>query len=154
MGKWRARLVLAGCVVGLSGCFVVDGWRASAGASADTVADADEMIPPAVAPTVVPGADRYGAIALGEEQEYGVSWDWPHPEGAQQRALEECHPGPSCRVVAFVVGPTCGAVAVGRTSHGRGGGATPTEAGFRALAECSGGTRSCSVAAWVCNAQP
>jgi hypothetical protein len=101
------------------------------------------------------GLHQYGAIAIGREGAYGVGWDHPTPEHAQVRALEECHPGESCRVVLFIASSMCGAFAQGRTSYGRGLAASRAEAEQLALAECArNNERSCSVRAWMCNSQP
>lgn len=115
----------------------------------------DEVLAPPAPPIATPGLYQYGALAIGREGAYGVSWNAPHPEHARVRALEECYPGESCRVVLFIAGPMCGAFAQGRTTYGRGLAASRTEAEERALAECGrNGARSCSVRAWMCNSQP
>jgi hypothetical protein len=115
----------------------------------------DEVLAPPASPVMTPGLYQYGAIAIGREGAYGVSWNAPLPEQAQGRALEECYPGESCRVVLFIAGPMCGAFAQGRTTYAGGLAATRAEAEQRALAECSrDGARSCSVRAWMCNSQP
>jgi len=125
------------------------------GNTADSAAWEDEVLAPPAPPITLQGLHQYGAIAIGREGAYGVGWDHPLPMNAQVRALEECHPGESCRVVLFIAGPYCGAFAQGRTTYGRGLAASRKEAEQRALAECGrDGARSCSVRAWMCNSQP
>jgi len=123
--------------------------------TADAPAWEDEVLAAPASPVTTPGLYQYGAIALGREGAYGVAWNHPLPEHAQVRALDECHPGESCRVVLFIAGPMCGAFAQGRTTYAGVVAATRPEAEQRALAECGrNGARSCSVRAWMCNSQP
>ncbi|HEY0038133.1 MAG TPA: DUF4189 domain-containing protein [Longimicrobium sp.] len=95
-------------------------------------------------------AGQFGAIAVGPNAAWGVSWDHPSQAEADQRALREC---PNCRVVVRVVGPTCGAYA----SNGLGSGwaLDPTralaEAG--AYAECIPSGPDCKVVAYACNSR-
>lgn len=152
-GPSRVQLVFGTGAILLVGIFL--GMMLIGRGTADAPAWEDEVFAPPAAPVTTPGLYQYGAIAIGREGAYGVAWNHPLPEQARGRALEECYPGESCRVVLFIAGPMCGAFAQGRTTYGSGLAASRTEAEQRALAECGrNGARSCSVRAWMCNSQP
>lgn len=113
-----------------------------------------EMLPPPAALPDAGGVPQHGARAVGAEGAWGVAWDALTPEAAQERALAECSPGRDCRVVLFVAGPVCGAVAAGRSTFGNGLAPTRKQAERFAMEACGrDGARSCSVRVWGCNAR-
>ncbi|HEY7769660.1 DUF4189 domain-containing protein [Longimicrobium sp.] len=93
---------------------------------------------------------QFGAIAVGPNDAWGVSWDHPSQAKADERALRECT---NCRVVVRVIGPTCGAYA----SNGLGSGwaldATRALAEAGAYAECIPSGPDCKVVAYACNSR-
>jgi hypothetical protein len=93
---------------------------------------------------------QFGAIAVGPDAAWGVSWDHPSQAAADQRALREC---PNCRVVVRVIGPTCGAYASNGLGSGWGVGATRAVAEAGAYAECIPSGPDCKVVAYACNSR-
>jgi hypothetical protein len=93
---------------------------------------------------------QFGAIAVGPDAAWGVSWDHPSQADADQRALRECH---NCRVVVRVIGPTCGAYATNGLGSGWALGATRAVAEAGAYAECIPSGSGCSVVAYACNSR-
>lgn len=93
---------------------------------------------------------QFGAIAVGPDAAWGVSWDHPSQADADQRALREC---PNCRVVVRVIGPTCGAYASNGLGSGWALGATRALAEAGAYAECIPTGPDCKVVAYACNSR-
>jgi len=92
----------------------------------------------------------FGAIAVGPDSAWGVSWDHPSQADADQRALREC---PNCRIVVRIIGPMCGAYA----SNGLGSGwaLAPIRelAESGAYAECIESGPDCKMVAYACNSR-
>jgi hypothetical protein len=93
---------------------------------------------------------QFGAIAVGPDAAWGVSWDHPSQADADQRALREC---PDCRVVVRVIGPMCGAYATDGSASGWALGETREVAEILAYGECSARGSDCSVVAYACNSR-
>ena len=105
---------------------------------------------PATIPTVETTRGQFGAIAVGPDAAWGVSWDHPSQADADQRALREC---PNCRVVVRVIGPTCGAYATNGLGSGWALGPIREVAESAAYAECSESGPDCKVVAYACNSR-
>jgi hypothetical protein len=104
----------------------------------------------AASPTAETIGDRFGAIAVGPDAAWGVSWDHASQGDADSRALQEC---PDCSVVVRIIGPTCGAYATNGSTSGWGLGPTREVAETLSYAECSEGGAGCTVLAYACNSR-
>jgi hypothetical protein len=93
---------------------------------------------------------QFGAIAVGPDAAWGVSWDHPSQADADQRALREC---PNCRVVVRVIGPMCGAYASNGLGSGWALGPLRELAEAGAYAECIESGPDCKVVAYACNSR-
>ncbi|HEY0024311.1 MAG TPA: DUF4189 domain-containing protein [Longimicrobium sp.] len=93
---------------------------------------------------------QFGAIAVGPDGAWGVSWDHPSQADADSNALQECL---NCRVVVRVIGPTCGAYASNGLGSGWAVGATREVAKTNSYVECSASGPGCSVVAYACNSR-
>ncbi len=105
---------------------------------------------PATTATAEMTGGRFGAIAVGPNAAWGVSWDHASQADADQRALREC---PNCRVVVRVIGPTCGAYATNGLGSGWALGPIREVAESAAYAECSESGPDCKVVAYACNSR-
>jgi hypothetical protein len=101
-------------------------------------------------PTAETTGGQFGAIAVGPDAAWGVSWDHASQADADERALQEC---PNCRVVVRVIGPTCGAYATNGLGSGWAVAATREVAKTNSYAECSASGPGCSVVAYACNSR-
>ena len=83
----------------------------------------------------------YGAIVygyVGDDNYYGMAWNFEHPDGAHRGAHEECAAqGPSNCILRHVVRNGCIALARGYDQHGFGSGATMAGAEEAALWDCA-----------------
>jgi hypothetical protein len=104
----------------------------------------------ATTPTAESAVGQFGAIAVGPNAAWGVSWDHASQADADQRALRECH---NCRVVVRIAGPTCGAYASNGLGSGWALGATRAVAEAGAYAECIPSGAGCKVVAYACNSR-
>lgn len=93
---------------------------------------------------------QFGAIAVGPDAAWGVSWDHPSQADADQRALRECS---NCRIVVRVIGPTCGAYASNGLGSGWALGLTRELAEAGAYAECIPTGPDCKLVAYACNSR-
>ena len=104
----------------------------------------------ATSQTAETAGGQFGAIAVGPDGAWGVSWDHSSQADADQRALRECS---DCRVVVRVIGPTCGAYATNGSAAGWALGATREVAELSSYGECSARGPGCSVLAYACNSR-
>ena len=93
---------------------------------------------------------QFGAIAVGPNAAWGVSWDHASQADADQRALRECS---NCRVVVRVIGPSCGAYASNGFGSGWALGPTREVAEAGSHTECSESGPGCRVVAYACNSR-
>ncbi|HEX8318045.1 DUF4189 domain-containing protein [Longimicrobium sp.] len=93
---------------------------------------------------------QFGAIAVGPDAAWGVSWDHPSQADADQRALRECS---NCRVVVRIIGPMCGAYATNGLGSGWALDGTRALAEAGAFAECIPSGPDCKIVAYACNSR-
>jgi len=99
------------------------------------------------------GRNYYGAIAISNDQAWGVSYDYGTKRAAKSHALRQCrnHTSQRCYVTVWVRNG-CAATAV-KTNHGTvtryswGIGRSPRQAKARALSELSAPKK---ILTWVC----
>lgn len=93
---------------------------------------------------------QFGAIAVGPDAAWGVSWDHPSQADADQRALRECS---NCRVVVRITGRMCGAYATNGLGSGWALDGTRALAEAGAFAECIPSGPDCKIVAYACNSR-
>lgn len=109
-----------------------------------------------LANTVVASANNFGAIAYDRKTNaYGVAWDLPSQNAANQRALNECaRNGKSCAVVVQFANQ-CAAYALGQgDSWGYGTGGSRAVAESAAQFYCNKNGKSCQIKVWGCTTRP
>ena len=104
-----------------------------------------------------PPASAFGALAVGECDRHGFSYDWPSEQQAKQVAIKHCVEKGDlyCEVVETVERACAGFAVSGACGpRGWGKGRTRNEAQQKAVEICKlNGGEECTLTAWVCDAR-